>query len=100
DAGYRTPMAMVPTPYFYTADRLLSKACSFDDPSGFNTYLSEKFSAMLRSSPTLRNITHTLSYDVELDAEGKIGSASWREMRMSGVQTCARPIWMLDTARL
>ena len=70
DAGYRTPMAMIPTPYFYTGERLLSKPCTFDDHSGFNTYLSEKFTAMLRSSPTLRNITDTFSYEVELDAEG------------------------------
>lgn len=70
DARYYTPMALLPTPYFYTAERLLSKPCTFDDHSGFNTYLSEKFSAMLRSSPTLTNIEDKFSYEVSLDEEG------------------------------
>ncbi|PRD51886.1 toxin-antitoxin system YwqK family antitoxin [Sphingobacterium gobiense] len=70
DATYRTPMAFVPISYFYTAERLLSKPCSFDDYSGFNTYLSEKFSAMLRSSPTLTNIEDKFSYEIQLDKEG------------------------------
>src|SRR5690606_30544242 len=70
DATYRTPMAFIPMPYFYTAERLLSKPCSFDDYSGFNTYLSEKFSAMLRSSPTLTNMEDKFSYEVSVDAEG------------------------------
>lgn len=70
DATYRTPMAFIPMSYFYTAERLLSKPCSFDDYSGFNTYLSEKFSAMLRSSPTLTNIEDKFSYEVSLDREG------------------------------
>ncbi|WP_165384753.1 toxin-antitoxin system YwqK family antitoxin [Sphingobacterium corticibacterium] len=70
DARYRTPMAILPISYFYTAERLLSKPCSFDDHSGFNTYLSEKFSAMLTSSPTLTNIEDKFSYEVALDEEG------------------------------
>ena len=70
DATYSTPMPLVPTPHFYTAERLLSKNCSFDEHSGFTTYLSEKFSTMLTSSSKLINIEDKFSYEVSLDEEG------------------------------
>lgn len=70
DAPYRTPIALIPTHYFYTAERMISKPCTFDDYSGFNTYLSDKFSAFLRHSPALKNIEDSFMYAVELDQEG------------------------------
>lgn len=70
DASYRTPMAVVPAQYFYTAERMLSKPCTFDDYSGFNTYLSDKFGTLLRHSPTLKNIEDKFMYTVTLDEQG------------------------------
>lgn len=70
DASYRTPLAFFPAGYFYTAERIMSKPCTFDDYSGFNTYLSDKFSAFLRHSPMLKNIEDEFMYVVELDERG------------------------------
>lgn len=70
DAAYHTPMAFIPTPHFYTAERLLSKPCNFDDYSGFNTYLSETFSTRLRGNPPRTNVDDKFSYEVALDEKG------------------------------
>src|SRR5690606_10058178 len=56
-----------PAHYFYTAERIISKPCTFDDYSGFNTYLSDKFSVFLYHSPTLKNIEDEFMYVVALD---------------------------------
>lgn len=79
DAPYRTPMAFIPTQYFYTAERLLSKPCTFDDYSGFNTYLSEKFGSVLNSSRVFTNIEDKFSYEVVLDKEGNPGDVTLKD---------------------
>lgn len=70
DATYESPFGILPTSSFYTAESLLAKPCTFDDHSGFNTYLAQKFDALLAASPSLHNIEDHFSYEVQLSAEG------------------------------
>lgn len=70
DAGYKVPLTIIPSQAFFTAERLMSKPCSFDDYSGFNSYLSDKLNSAFPASPSHKNIADEFAYKVALDSEG------------------------------
>src|SRR5690606_40758129 len=43
---------------------------SFDDYSGFNSYLSDKLNSAFAASPSHKNIADEFAYKVALDSEG------------------------------
>ncbi|MFD1771720.1 toxin-antitoxin system YwqK family antitoxin [Sphingobacterium suaedae] len=70
DSEYKVPLTIIPSQSFLTAERMLFKACTFDDYSGFNSYLSDKLNSAFGASPTHKNLEDDFSYRVSLDKDG------------------------------
>lgn len=70
DAEYRVPLSIIPSQSFIIGEKLLFKACSFDDYSGFNAYLADKLNAAFAANPSFQNMEDEFEYRVSLDKEG------------------------------
>ncbi|WP_437920128.1 toxin-antitoxin system YwqK family antitoxin [Sphingobacterium sp. LRF_L2] len=70
DAPYRIPLTIVPSNPFLLGEKLISKPCKFDDYSGFNAYLSDKFNAAFRANPSFQNMEDDFAYRVSLEKDG------------------------------
>lgn len=70
DEEYTQPMSILPTEYFTTAETLNFKECSFDDYSGFYTYLSDKFNSILTSVSGIEPFEDDFTVQIALSSKG------------------------------
>ncbi len=67
---YSQGMRIIPANHFTTAEKLIYKSCTFDDFSGFNSYLAEKFKYAISSRVNFPPVQETFIYKVAVDKEG------------------------------
>lgn len=70
DEEYVQPISMLPSAYFTTAETLIFKECTFDDYSGFYTYLSDKFNEVFSSVAGLAPLEEEFSFSIALNKDG------------------------------
>ena len=62
----------IPQDLFYNAELLQSKNCTFDEYTGFNNYIAEKFTHFLKYTkfPNLYNGNTSLTYNIRISKKG------------------------------
>lgn len=70
EADYNVPFPIIPVENFLHAETLTSKACNFDDYSGFLSYLSTKFTNAIKPTQKFGSFSSDFSYVVEIDQNG------------------------------
>ena len=67
---YSVPYSIIPAESFLHAETLTFKSCNFDDYSGFLTYLTTKFSNMVKPTRQFGAFSTQFTYVVEINHEG------------------------------